>query len=50
MNIYAGYIVYITWGQGYGTYLRSRTSLLITSSLFVTQNTEHKKIAIPEKN
>lgn len=54
MNLYAELILYIPvlagiWGQGYGTYLRSRTPLFITSSLVVTQSTEHKKIAISEK-
>lgn len=51
MNLYAELIPVLAgiWGQGYGTYLRSRTPLFITSSLVVTQSTEHKKIAISEK-
>lgn len=50
MNLYAGYILNITWGQGHGTYFRSRSCLLITFSLFFPQSTEHKKIEIPEKS
>lgn len=53
MNLYAELILYIPvlagiWGQGYGTYLRSRTPLFITSSLVVTQSTEHlrKKVRL----